>query len=410
MINTDAIIYRICEFYYLMTGNEVIEIDMLEKTFNTFLDILGKKLKTTFSFDFEKVLKEVLDKYPSFVSLEHEMFSFDLTTNDWFNEVFPNVLNKVEKLISSLVSDKRIMEELEIEIPFEKFTHLFFLNSTIVSLYRTLAMKEIKGIDAKDTASLIKRFTDKLESLLEDLDDEEIFELGRCVLYYDYLYYLDDEANDSWHIILFAQDKGQLESLNYAKIRDFISCCSEDDEDEEKVTNNAGNIRFKDTGDIDTFLTYYVLMLNKYILSNPNNMTKNDLILVKNLLLSLPDLECLQDDYWESLDLDIVPVFDLSDRTESSFQGLKEVVLKCVMWLDYPDQAINYKKEVYKDVILALLFIKCFLDLSINEDSKKEILDAITQSGIYKHNDYKIVSELIDDILFNEGLSLKLEL
>ena len=53
-------------------------------------------------------------------------------------------------------------------------------------------------------------------------------------------------------------------------------------------------------------------------------------------------------------------------------------------------------------VIINLLLLKVYLDLSINEEVKKELIAEITNPNYYKNSEYSILTTYIDNIIFQD--------
>ena len=53
-------------------------------------------------------------------------------------------------------------------------------------------------------------------------------------------------------------------------------------------------------------------------------------------------------------------------------------------------------------VIINLLLLKVYLDLSINEEVKKELIAEITNPSYYKNPGYSILTSYIDNIIFQD--------
>ena len=78
-------------------------------------------------------------------------------------------------------------------------------------------------------------------------------------------------------------------------------------------------------------------------------------------------------------------------------------VMECALSLDYSDADILNNPEIYPNLILKALFVKCYLDLAPNNHHKKEVIDLIKNAKFYqaKENFY-MTNALINDIIFKE--------
>lgn len=81
--------------------------------------------------------------------------------------------------------------------------------------------------------------------------------------------------------------------------------------------------------------------------------------------------------------------------------------MECTINLNITDKDALKYPHLYAKIITCVLFIKTYLTLSINENSKKDIIDLLTNSISYKNPDYKISTSIIDSIIFSDGFNLK---
>ena len=68
----------------------------------------------------------------------------------------------------------------------------------------------------------------------------------------------------------------------------------------------------------------------------------------------------------------------------------------------------NITSEKYASMIMSAIFIRTFLDLSIDKEKEQEIARQITSRDFYKQTSYSTASFLIDNIIFYQnGLGLQ---
>ena len=132
---------------------------------------------------------------------------------------------------------------------------------------------------------------------------------------------------------------------------------------------------------------------------------KDILILKKYLLIAInPDIE----EYYldkKTIDTLNLPVLKEGLICESSFMSMFLTAYELIDVFNHRDTMIN--DEVYADMFISAVFIKCFLNLCVNKNALDDIIKKIINSKFYKSNNYRIVSSLIDDIIFREkGLDL----
>ncbi|MBE6154303.1 MAG: hypothetical protein E7163_01840 [Firmicutes bacterium] len=190
-------------------------------------------------------------------------------------------------------------------------------------------------------------------------------------------------------------------------INDYLSNEYEANEEEYSGINNYFE-------EIPFFLTYYLICLNKFIIKNKYNLKIDiieNLIVKKYLLLYLPELSNIEEHLLEKYtinDLEL-PTINTEWLTESSFQTLLSKTQECALLFDYSDEDFNNYPHLYSKIITNCIFIKCFLELSINENNNKTVIETITNARYYKHKDYKITTNIIDEIIFNNNFQRKLQ-
>ena len=88
------------------------------------------------------------------------------------------------------------------------------------------------------------------------------------------------------------------------------------------------------------------------------------------------------------------------------FEELKNKVITCTISLNINDtNALTYP-HLYATIITCALFIKTYLTLSINPNSKDDIIDLIINSMFYKKPHYKIATTIVDNIIFSANFNL----
>jgi len=242
--------------------------------------------------------------------------------------------------------------------------------------------------------------------------------LKMCCAHFNSLYLLDEDddfINSNWNIILFS--KRQINALSYAEIENRCFNGSyetkEEDNDENHEFEIDEIIENNTFEEIPYFLTNYLIHLNNFIINNKNilnNKIIEELLLNKYLLISLPELKNIEDYFLDNLTIDNLekPPINNEWLTDTSFLLLLPKVMECSLSLDYSDEDIKNYPHLHSKIITNCLFIRTFINLSINENNKKDIISQITSNKFYKNPNYKITSNLIDEIIFNNNLNHKL--
>lgn len=153
--------------------------------------------------------------------------------------------------------------------------------------------------------------------------------------------------------------------------------------------------------ELNYFLANYILYLNSYINQIENFETKRLLLLKKYLLLSIGDLEDTEEYYLENGTLDslTLPPHIKEWFNPKSFDfliGNFEEILANIRISN-----LHITPTVESIIIINLLLLKTYLELSINEEIKKELIAEIINPKYYKNPNYSILTNFIDDIIFS---------
>ena len=339
-------------------------------------------------------------------------------------ETYP-ILTEIDCALEEYVQNIIIYKSLNLTIPLKETSYIFQMNQKIMQLYIALAEADYYNKNTFSIITQIKVYLDKLKNEINEADNKMLNKIKMCCAYFNSLYLTDEEeyfANSSWSIALFSNNEKQLLSLSYDKIQYLCDFADEEMniEDEEILNSFIGeeieeieNEGYESYDEITFFLTHYLIYLNKYIINNNNNIPKGileNLLAKKYLLLSLPELSNTEDYYLDNYTIDNLeaPTIPKSYFTEDSFQILLTKITECALSLDYSDKDIYKNPYLYTKIIINSLFIKTYLNLSINEEARKEIMYMIINTRYYKNDEYKIATQIIDNIIFTEDLKLNL--
>ncbi len=400
--HAELIIFEILNLYYTTTGNNEISTDILKEAFYTFISLVNKKEYISITYDFDSELEKLMDE-----DLLNESDGITTITND-LESFYIALVNKIGILtaidmnLANHIHDTVMYDILGLEFNESETEEIFLLNRKIMSLYLLLALQEYQGNDQSLSIEKINDTLREFQVTLSSLDDETLTKVRIACSYYSSIHKLDGDdnyLNEDWNIALFSSDENQIKMLRYAQIMYLTSNCVEEDEKiKEEETADTLEVEFEND-DLSTFLGNYFYLLNSYLLEYPNTMGREALIIKKYLLLSLPELNNISFYLFTNPDAIIeMPPIDKSDLTDESFEEVKPKAFECALEFFIKDGKAN-KDYSYSKLIIKALFIKNFLNLSINENSKKELINILINSPFYKNPLYQVCTYIIDEII-----------
>ena len=212
--------------------------------------------------------------------------------------------------------------------------------------------------------------------------------------------------NANWYVAMFGNN---FTSLYYDRV--FRSLNEEvwesDYQDEEDELDDL--LEIEETEYLDEqnyFVSVYTFRLEEFLPMVSNKKARDMLNVRKHLLMAIN--EDIENDYVKMGKLDITKIPPIDDHMLSinSFSCFYPIVLERISDLNCLDRNITEAK--YASMIMSAIFIRTFLDLSIDQVKRQEIERQITNKGFYKQNSYSIASFLIDNIIFYQnGLGLQ---
>ena len=418
-IYSDVIIYEILKLNFYLTNSSIICISSLKNAFYEILDIIEVNDNVSLSFNFEKELKKFLDLYDEFVTHNGETLSLDAPLTNLLTQIIKSHHNKISSLnykVSDYVLNPKICHTLGLSIPFETSKKYLFLNSLILQRYLKIGEKEFHHTPiSKEDFEALEDTLIKFYALFNDIENSDLIKLRICFNTFnaEFLSHKNEVfINSPWNTILFSYNPTRYQSLRYDKTEHLTNIIEErlEDEQEELLDSFLADIDPNEKlEDLSLFLTYFFHYLTKYLKNNPDCIAREALIIKKYLLLSTPELNHLERYFIKNHTLEgfELPTISDYDITDTSFEELKDKVMECTINLNITDKDALKYHHLYAKIITCVLFIKTYLTLSINENSKKDIIDLLTNSISYKNPDYKMSSSIIDSIIFSDGFNLK---
>ncbi len=415
MLHPEFMIYSLLDLYITISGEEKINIANLKKAF----EILTLKFITmeniTFNFNFDLILYNLCEKYSNYLTIDNEELIVD-NLEELFKELEENIsMADFDYNIDEYIHNINIYEALNLTIPLEEYQNLFKINNRIMQLYTLIAESDYKN-NFKEIPLLISKLRKTITDLtnkLEELTLDDLLGLKMCFAKYNLCLSLEEElfTNSGWNIALFSKNPTQMKKLRYERLeylasemefKLFNEALAEDDEEIDS------SLIYDNTSEFSIFFTYYLLYLNNYLKRPLPDFIREALTIKKYLLLSMPELRQAENHFLNHNTIENLEFPNLNPEiiSPTSFEILLEKAFVCATNLDYSDEELKIKPHKYYEMVLNALFVKCFLNLCQNENSKKDIINLITSSRFYNTPKYyNTTITLINDIIFSKDIS-----
>ena len=408
-VHSDIIIFEILNLYFEYTNELEIDLEKLKRSFYILVDIINQENEINLNLDFNTELKRFLDKFRDHIEEENGAITLISELNELFNAVIDShkSLTLIDYDCQNYIFDRRIYDALNIRIPIEEMEEYFDLNKKIIKAYLRLGENEYKGIFDELDINHLRLLLNALNEILNESDNSTLIKLKMCYSYFnDNLLPKTTEKhiNSAWNTILFSLIPKELYALSYDRLEFLVEMIDKKtDEEDEEILNEMFNT-LKETeklSEISYFLTILLIELNNYLKKNPNSTAREALLIKKYLLISVPELLHIEKYFLDNRTIDNYPEPEIPDELcPNSFENLKNKVLECVNNLTKTNKELE-KPHILGIAIVSALFIKVFIENSINPDSISDIIDLIENSVFYKQNGYEDVTLLVDDIIFN---------
>lgn len=409
MFHSICMIFELLYLKEQITDDSTICLEDLEDAFYDLQDLLNTKLDTNSCLTFEDAIEELIEDYDYLFNLTEDEISFDeeQDSDDIYEdicEILGEKMSIYDEDIQEYIQNIIIYDALKLPIPLEDTKDLFTLNKSITIAFYILASQEAKGENTDLIIDLIKRLEKKLKAKIKNADNKTLTKLKMCFAHYNNMYLSDSitpNINASWHILLLNTEKEINESLFYERLEHLCSLedeieYSEEMEELENISTEACFI----ADEVVLFFNFYILYLNNFI-KDCNGNIKKELLEKRNLLLTLGILDETEDYFLKHETLDTLTPTPIKKEwlTPEHFNFLVsnfEEILENIKQKDENIASIPF-------IIINILLLKCYLDLSINEQTKKELLNKIMDSKYYKNQEYQIYTNYIDDIIFKQN-------
>ena len=411
MVHSEVLFLKLIHLYQIFTDETKVDIESLEQAFNSLVYLCSNHTDIPVELDFLEELKKLEENYDDLFLIDDDFVGFKdydaLTMHIMIFEQIQDEATELDQEIDSIIPNFIIYQDLHIPIPFNEYEYLFQINSNIIFYHLVLANKESNNTCQLKDAKLLKFFTELLDYHLLLLDEEDYIKVNSILTYYNQKYLSDNMFhNANWHVAMFGNN---VAPLYYDRVFRSLNeeIVLEDYQDEENELDNL--IEFDDTEYLDEqnyFISIYTFRLAEFLPAVTDKRVRELLNVRKHLLMTInSDME---NDYAETGTIDIskMPKTDESLFTNDSFSSFYSIVLERIQDLNCLDR--NITSEKYASMIMSAIFIRTFLDLSIDKEKEQEIARQITSRDFYKQTSYSTASFLIDNIIFYQnGLGLQ---
>ena len=411
MVHSEVLFLKLIHLYQIFTDETKVDIESLEQAFNSLVYLCSNHTDIPVELDFLEELKKLEENYDDLFLIDDDFVGFKdydaLTMHIMIFEQIQDEATELDQEIDSIIQNFIIYQDLHIPIPFNEYEYLFQINSNIIFYHLVLANKESNNTCQLKDAKLLKFFTELLDYHLLLLDEEDYIKVNSILTYYNQKYLSDNMFhNANWHVAMFGNN---VAPLYYDRVFRSLNeeIVLEDYQDEKNELDNL--IEFDDTEYLDEqnyFISIYTFRLEEFLPAVTDKRVRELLNVRKHLLMTInSDME---NDYAETGTIDIskMPKTDESLFTNDSFSSFYSIVLERIQDLNCLDR--NITSEKYASMIMSAIFIRTFLDLSIDKEKEQEIARQITSRDFYKQTSYSTASFLIDNIIFYQnGLGLQ---
>lgn len=411
MVHSEVLFLKLIHLYQIFTDETKVDIESLEQAFNSLVYLCSNHTDIPVELDFLEELKKLEENYDDLFLIDDDFVGFKdydaLTMHIMIFEQIQDEATELDQEIDSIIQNFIIYQDLHIPIPFNEYEYLFQINSNIIFYHLVLANKESNNTCQLKDAKLLKFFTELLDYHLLLLDEEDYIKVNSILTYYNQKYLSDNMFhNANWHVAMFGNN---IAPLYYDRVFRSLNeeIVLENYQDEENELDNL--IEFDDTEYLDEqnyFISIYTFRLEEFLPAVTDKRVRELLNVRKHLLMTInSDME---NDYAETGTIDIskMPKTDESLFTNDSFSSFYSIVLERIQDLNCLDR--NITSEKYASMIMSAIFIRTFLDLSIDKEKEQEIARQITSRDFYKQTSYSTASFLIDNIIFYQnGLGLQ---
>lgn len=421
MIHGECLIYELLNLTEEITNDSTVSLDVLEDAFYKLQDLINSKTNKKSCLVFKEVLEELEINYSDAFNISEKEISFALETDAVFELICTNLEEQQTYFDDTIVSNIHnliIYDALNLPITFTEIKNLIDMSKNIFCLYESLRKYELENKNTTSILKLIAFFKYQMKNYLKEASQSTLTKIKMALAYYNSQILSYDElnipnVNAPWHIVLL-YDEGNLKKFSFIdRIEAYIELEEERRYQEEEQMENQEEQQFSFLNDISLesceyddvtyFFIYYLLLLDQYTKEIYNKKEKSYLLKKKYGLLNSADLTDLEDTLLENGALENY-IFEINKDVLNthSFDFLIPNFEEILKNSRQSDINIDIHHEIKPFIIINLLLLKGYLDLSINEEIKNELIEEIKNNQYYKNPNYTILTHLIDHIIFKE--------
>lgn len=424
-------IFELLYLKYLVTEDSTVKLEDLQNAFYELEYNINDMNDTKQELDFETEIASILEDFSCIFECFNDEISLKDEDYDALYEAIPEFLDEeptsIDKQMRDFIASDSIYHALKLKPPLAEMQSIFEINRTIMFLYELIAKLESVGKDTTSARKLINFHNTCLKEYFGNIDTKTYLKIKICLAHYNDKF-LTNEAkpniNSCWYLALLSNSKYAKHVISYDKIFHYIDKYHKfedeyDDEEEEEIESKdlvttsfdraikddqTPEEYFKESCYIDElvyFLSNYILHLNHFINHLDKLEVKRLLLQKKYLLLAIGDLEDTEEYYLSKGSLDSLPLPSYVKEwfNPHSFDFLIGNFDEILSNIRIANQDITDINE--SNTIINLLLLKVYLDLSINDEVKKELIAEITNPEVYKNPNYSCLTTYIDSIIFS---------
>lgn len=408
MFHSICMIFELLYLKKIITEDSTVSLSVLEEAFYNLQDILNAKTDAQECLVFDEAIDDLLENYGYLFNLDDDEISFneEFDPDNIYDEICEILGDEKTYIDEEYIQNIIIYHTLKLPIPLEETQPYFSLNQNLVHLFYLLSYQEANNENTSIILKTIIHIENKLKEKIKNADDETLIKLKMCFAHYNNIYLSDAETpniNTPWHMLLLDKEDTYNKSLLYEKLE---ALCAENDE-MFSLDSIEDSMELEDipeescyiADEIVLFFNYYIIYLNNY-LKECSRKIKKELIEKKYLLLSIGYLQDTEEYFLEHGTIDTLPLPPIKKEwlTTEHFNFLVSNFEEILENIRQKDKNIVSTSFIITNVLL----LKCYLDLSVNETIKKELIAELTNDDYYKKEDYQIYTYYIDDIVFNQ--------
>jgi len=142
--HTEIMLLEIFDLYNRITNKESINLEILERTFYSFQDLINTREELEVNNNFDEEFENLLDKLSDYFTLDDEELIYNEDIDIIYDQLLlefeceDNELTYLDNYLGDYLENIIIYKDLELPIPINETKDIFSINQNIVSLYNFL--------------------------------------------------------------------------------------------------------------------------------------------------------------------------------------------------------------------------------------------------------------------------------